>query len=51
MFRNVGQYKPDTGKTPKRKHTEYWTRQKFKIKNDDVDDDNVQFLQFRPPAM
>jgi hypothetical protein len=22
MFRNVGQYKPDTGETPKRKHTE-----------------------------
>jgi hypothetical protein len=23
MFRNVGQYKPDVGETPKRKHTEY----------------------------
>jgi hypothetical protein len=23
MFRNVGQYKPDAGETPKRKHTEY----------------------------
>jgi hypothetical protein len=22
MFRKVGQYKPDAGKTPKRKHTE-----------------------------
>jgi hypothetical protein len=33
MFRNVCQYKPDAGETPKRKHTEYWTRRKFKIKN------------------
>jgi hypothetical protein len=23
MFRNVGQYKPGSGETPKRKHTEY----------------------------
>jgi hypothetical protein len=33
MFRNVGQYKPDARETPKRKHTEYWTWRKFKIKN------------------
>jgi hypothetical protein len=32
MFRNVSQYKPGAGETPKRKHTEYWTRWKFKIK-------------------
>jgi hypothetical protein len=32
MFRNFGQNKPDVGETPKRKHTEYWKRRKFKIK-------------------
>ena len=33
MFQNVGIYNSDTGKSPRRKHTTFRTRQKFEIKN------------------
>jgi hypothetical protein len=33
VFRNVGLYNSDAGKSPRRKHTPYRTRRKFEIKN------------------
>ena len=36
VFRNVGIYKSDAGKSPKRKQTTFWTRRKLEIKKQNI---------------